>query len=55
MVPVKYGSHGGSQSSFEARSEACQSEDRSNRSCSNHVSFNDVCPNHVRSNHVCQA
>jgi hypothetical protein len=33
MVPVNYRSHGGSQSSFEAQSEACESEDYWNHVC----------------------
>jgi hypothetical protein len=33
MVPVNYRSHGGSQSSPEAQSEACESEDYWNHLC----------------------
>jgi len=37
MVPVNHGSHGGSQSSLEAQSEACESEDYWNHVCWIHV------------------
>jgi hypothetical protein len=45
MVPVNDGRHGGSQSSFEAQSEACESEDYRNH----------VCWKHVGQTHFCQA
>jgi hypothetical protein len=37
MVPVNDRRHGGSQSSFEAQSEACESEDYRNHVCWKHV------------------
>src|SRR5260370_1347478 len=42
MVPVN-GSHGGSQSSFEAYSEACESEHYPNHVCWKHVHWIQVC------------
>jgi hypothetical protein len=43
MVPVNCRSHGGSQSSFEAQSEARESEDYQNHVCWKHPRWIQVC------------
>jgi hypothetical protein len=43
MVPVNHRSHGGSQSSFEAQAEACESEDYWNYVFSTYACWSHVC------------
>jgi len=43
MVPVNHRSYGGSQSSFEAQAEACESEDYRNYVFSTYACWSHVC------------